>query len=320
VTPLVARLLRLGFLLAAVGLSVWAVASRWGEVSLDLRQIGWPRLLLCAPAMVGGLVFGMLSWRAVLRGLGSPLGSTDGGRIYFLGQLGKYLPGSVWPVLAQMELGRDHEIPRRRSVGALIIAVVVSLATGLIIAGVTVPFVAGDEHPVLWWLTAPVPLLVVLLLPGVLLAVLRRLPVLNLGAALPAALPGRSMAAAVAWSGLGWISYGVHVALLAGAFPSGGAGSLAVASLGGYPLAWAAGMIAFMLPAGAGARDVTLVLALSAVVTTNTAIAVAVVSRAVTTGCDLALAAVAALGARAVVRRRSAEADPPVAVGAEKAP
>jgi hypothetical protein len=317
---MVARLLRLGFLLAAVGLSVWAVASRWEEVSVDLRQIGWLRLLLCAPAMVGGLLCGMLSWRAVLRGLGSPLGTKDGGRIYFVGQLGKYLPGSVWPVLAQMELGRDHQIPRRRSAGALIIAVVVSLATGLIIAGLTVPFVAGEEHPTLWWLMAPVPLLVVVLLPGVLLAVLRRLPVLDLAAALPPALPGRSMGAAVAWSTLGWLSYGVHVTLLAGAFPSGGAGSLVVASLGGYPLAWAAGMIAFMLPAGAGARDVTLVLALSAVVATNSAIAAAVVSRAVTTACDLALAAVAVLGARTAVRCRSAGPDTPVAVGAEEAP
>jgi hypothetical protein len=316
----VARLLRFGFLLAAVGLSVWAVAGRWGEVSVDLRQIGWPRLLLCAPAMVGGLLCGMLSWRAVLCGLGSPLGSKDGGGIYFVGQLGKYLPGAVWPVLAQMELGRDHQIPRRRSAGALIIAVVVSLATGLIIAGLIVPFVAGDEHPALWWLMAPVPLLVVLLLPKVLPAVLRRLPLVDLGAALPPALPAGSMAAAVGWSMLGWFCYGVHIALLAGAFPSGGTGSLLVASLGGYPLAWAAGMIAFMLPAGAGARDVTLVLALAAVVTTNSAIAVAVVSRAVTTACDLALAAVAAIGARNAVRRRSTDVDTPVAVGARQAP
>jgi hypothetical protein len=33
-------------------------------------------------------------------------------------------------------------------------------------------------------------------------------------AALPAALPGRTMASAVAWSTLGWLSYGLHVAAL----------------------------------------------------------------------------------------------------------
>jgi hypothetical protein len=35
-------------------------------------------------------------------------------RILFLGQLGKYLPGSVWPVLAQMELGKTYRVPRHR--------------------------------------------------------------------------------------------------------------------------------------------------------------------------------------------------------------
>jgi hypothetical protein len=116
------------------------------------------------------------------------------------------------------------------------------------------------------------------------------------------------MVAAVAWTMLGWACYGAHVAVLAAAFPSGGIGPLAVASLGGYPLAWAAGMIAFLLPAGAGARDVTVVLTLSAVVPINSAIAVAVVSRAVSTGCDLALAAGAAVGAGSAVRSRVATA------------
>lgn len=313
------RVLRLAFLVLAVGLSVYAVATRWDQVVVDVHRIGWVRVLVCVPAMLGGLVCGMLSWRAVLAGLGSPLARKDAARIYFVGQLGKYVPGSVWPVLAQMELGRDHQIPRRRSAGALFIAVVLSLTTGLIVAGLTVPFVTGHRHPALWWLLALVPLLSPLLVSRVLLGCLRRLPVVDLGSALPAAMPGRAMGAAVAWSTLGWLSYGVHVAVLAGAFPSGGAASLVVASIGGYPLAWAAGMIAFMLPAGAGARDVTIVLALSAVVPTNSAIAAAVVSRAVTTACDLGLAGTAAVGARSASRRRAADTAPdprpvPVAV------
>jgi hypothetical protein len=268
--------------------------------------------------MLGGLYCGMRAWRAALAGLGSPLRTRDAARIYFVGQLGKYLPGSVWPVLAQMELGRDHDIPRRRSAGALILAVVISLTTGLIIAGLTVPFEAGHRYPALWWLLVPMPFLVPLLSPRVLLACLRRLPLLELDAALPAVMPARAMAAAVAWTVLGWLSYGLHIAVLAGAFPAHGVAPLVIASVGGYPLAWAAGLIAFLLPAGAGARDVTVVLALSAVVPTNPAIAAAVVSRAVTTGCDLALAAAAAVGAGSTVRQRVAAARTrPVAVAIE---
>ena len=101
--------------------------------------------------------------------------------------------------------------------------------------------------------------------------------------------------------------YGLHVAVLAAAFRPQSVGTLLAASVGGYALAWAAGLIAIVLPAGAGARDLTLVLALGAVLPTNPAVAVAVVSRAVTTVCDLALAGVAAIGVATLLRQHTAD-------------
>lgn len=307
-TPTVLRTARLTFLVVAVGLSIYAVASRWSDVSRHLHEIGWTRGVVAVPLMLGGLAGGMLAWRAVIGGLGSPLPVHNASHVYFVGQLGKYVPGSVWPVFAQMELGRDLDVPRRRSAGALVVAIVVSFATSLIITGLTVPFVDGDRYPALRWLWVPVPLLIVLLYPRVLWAVLRRLPLLNLSSNLPATLPNRAMASAVGWATVGWLSYGLHVAVLAAAFDVHGTATLLWAAIGGYALAWAAGLIAFVLPAGAGARDVTLVMALAAVVPTNPAIAVAVVSRVVGTMCDLALAGMAAIAVTTLRRRtRSAE-------------
>ena len=304
--PTVTRILRLVFVVAAVGLSVYAVATRWDEVSRHLHQIGWVRVTLCVPAMLGGLFCGLRAWRSILGGLGSQLRVRSSARVYFVGQLGKYLPGSVWPVLAQMELGRDYDVPRRRSAAALVIAIMVSLATGLIVTAFTVPFVDSHRHGALWWLLVPLPILAALLNPRLLWACLRRIPGLNLKSSLPPVLPNRAMAAAVGWATLGWLCYGLHVAVLAAAFDGQGADRILVASIGGYALAWAAGLIAFVLPAGAGARDVTLVLGLSGVLATNPAIAVAVVSRAVSTVCDLGLAAAAAgAGARGLRRARA---------------
>ena len=302
-SPAVVRILRLVFLVAAVGLSVYAVAARWHEVSQYLHQIGWGRVALCLPLLLAGLFCGMRAWRSILSGLGSQLPVRPSARIYFVGQLGKYIPGSIWPLLAQMELGRDHDIPRRRSAAALVIAIMVSLATGLIVTVLTIPFIDGDRYPTLWWLLVPIPILVALLSPRVLWGCLGRIPVLKMKSSLPPVLPNRSMAAAVMWATLGWLSYGLHVAVLVGAFRGHGADRVAVASIGGYALAWTAGLVAFVLPAGAGARDVTLVLALSGVVATNPAIAVAVVSRAVTTVCDVGLATIAGAAAVRVMRR-----------------
>ena len=65
---------------------------------------------------------------------GRPAGSC------FIGQLGKYIPGSVWPILTQMELGARANVPRSRSASASILTMILSLVTGLLVAAVTLPF------------------------------------------------------------------------------------------------------------------------------------------------------------------------------------
>jgi uncharacterized membrane protein YbhN (UPF0104 family) len=290
---------RLGFAVSAIGLSIYAISIRWDAVSRDLGRIAWVRAAVSTPLLLLALLCGMLSWRAVLGNLGSKLPATDGARIYFIGQLGKYLPGSIWPVVAQMELGKDYEIPRRRSIAALLIAILVSLITGFSVAALAMPLLTAHRHQQLRWLLLAVPLLLPLLHPKVLRALLLRIPLLKLDRTLGPAFPAASMWRPVIWAGVSWVCYGLHVFVLAGAFraPGGGAGLLAL-GIGGYALAWCAGMIAFLLPAGAGARDVVLVFALSAQLPVSAAVAVAVVSRAVSTFCDLSWAAIAAVGVR----------------------
>ncbi|MCW2527641.1 MAG: putative integral rane protein, partial [Pseudonocardiales bacterium] len=127
-------------LLICVGVAAWALIGHWSDFRVDLAQLGWAHALLSVPPMLLGLVSGMLAWRAILSSLGSPIPAAAAVRIYFIGQLGKYVPGSMWPVVAQMELGRDFQIPRRRSVVALTMAIVTSLATGAISACIAIPF------------------------------------------------------------------------------------------------------------------------------------------------------------------------------------
>lgn len=298
---------RIGFLVAAVALAVYAVGSRWDDVSADLQRIGWGSALLSLVPMVAGLGTGMLSWRSVLAGLGSPLPLRVSAQIYFLGQLGKYLPGAVWPVVSQMELGSDHDVPRRRSVAALLIAVLVSLATGLVVGGLIAAIRLGGRHGWLWLLPAAGLAIGVLILPPVLLALLRRLPKVrfegNFG--------WEPLLRALAWSTLGWGLYGLHAAVLGAAADDSSLGRTLLLSIGAYAVAWCAGMVAFLLPAGAGARDGVLVLILSSATTSSAAIAVAVVSRVVTTVADLGLAGWAA--AYTASHRPNRQPSPPAA-------
>jgi len=134
------RWLKWAVVVIAVGIGAYEIDIEWNQVHHALLQIG---LLASFEALLVLLVMQFATlrqWQALLAGLGSPLRTTTAGRIFFIGQLGKYIPGSVWPVLTQMELGARANVPRSRSAGASILTMILSLATGLLVAAATLPF------------------------------------------------------------------------------------------------------------------------------------------------------------------------------------
>jgi hypothetical protein len=230
-----------------------------------------------------------------------------------IGQLGKYLPGSIWPVLAQMELGTAHRVPRHRSATASVLTMLLSVLTGLLTALVTLPFVAGST-PYLWAFLAA-PILLVCLHPRVLNRVLA--PLLRLARRPPLEQPltGRAVAAALAWAFASWVGYGLQIWLLATRVGlSYGTGALL--ATGAFAFAWCVGFLVVFAPAGAGVREVLLVTMLGPVVGTGAATAVALVSRVVMTVADLLTAAVAATCSRGPAAAAIKQAQP----AAEQAP
>jgi len=214
----------------------------------------------------------------------------------FIGQLGKYLPGSVWPVLAQMELGHAYQVPRHRSASASVLAMVVSLLSGLLTALVTLPFVAGATA--YRWAFALIPVLLAGLHPQVLNAILGRLLRVARRPPLDQPLTGRVMAGALAWSCSSWVLYGLQIWLLATRLGAP-AGRTALLATGGFAFAWSVGFLVVFAPAGAGVRDVLLIAVLGPVLGVGSATAVALVSRALMTAGDLLTAGLAAASSRA---------------------
>ena len=242
-------------------------------------------------SVLAAMLATMQAWRVLLTGLGSPLPARAGARILFVGQLGKYLPGSVWPVLAQMELGHAYRVPRHRSASASVLTMLMSLLAGLLAALLTLPWAAGATP--YRWAFAAAPVLLACLHPRVLNALLGWLLRLARRPALEQPLTGRVIAAALAWSLAAWLLYGLQIWLLAarlGAPP----GRTALLAVGGYAFAWSVGFLIVFAPAGAGVRDVLLVAVLGPVLGVGSATAVALVSRVVTTVGDLLAAALAA--------------------------
>ena len=103
----------------------------------------------------------MLGWRVLMADLGSPLHVAPSAGIFFVGQLGKYLPGSVWSVLAQAEMGARLDVPRRRSGVVGLVSIGLGVLTGLLVGLPALALLIGSSHAAsAAWLLLALPLVV----------------------------------------------------------------------------------------------------------------------------------------------------------------
>jgi uncharacterized membrane protein YbhN (UPF0104 family) len=126
--------------LAAVGFVARTLVHEWPEVSDEIgdAQLGW--LALAAACAVGAMASIGWGWRHVLRLLGVDART---GRVvawYFVGELGKYLPGGVWPVLGRGELARRGGIPRSRAYASVALSLGLLYLAGMFVAAALLPF------------------------------------------------------------------------------------------------------------------------------------------------------------------------------------
>ncbi|MGI8682212.1 MAG: lysylphosphatidylglycerol synthase domain-containing protein [Mycobacteriales bacterium] len=299
-----ARVLVALLVIGAVG---YAVASQWSEVRAAITSLAWSSVLLSAAAIFAGTVTSVLAWRTLLAEEGQPLSPLSAGRIFLVGQLGKYLPGSVWSIALQVELGRRAGVPRARAFTTSLVWVGLSLSTALTVGLLGLPVLAAESSGRGWWLLAALPPALVASHPRVLtrlvnlvLRGVRRPP-------LPRPLTWRGVLSAAGWLGLTWTFFGLHLWLLANALGAPGLGGF-VRCLGGFALAMAAGVLFLLAPSGAGVREALLVAALSPVMSRGQALGVAVVSRMLFTAVDVAAAGLAALSG---IRQVRVAAQPP---------
>lgn len=287
--------MRVAFLLLALLLLLLALRDNGDEAFAATRDIGAGSTAASLGAVLVGLLASALVWRALLADLGTRLPLRPALHVFFLGQLGKYVPGSVFAIAAQMELGRTQGAPRSRVGAASLLFMGVLVATGLLVASVTLPLTSPDALRDYGWVLVVLPLGLLALTPavltrlvGLLLRVLRREP-------LERRLSARGVGAASGWALVMWAAYGAHLWLLVRPQDVEGRADLLLLSLGAYALAWTAGFLFVVAPAGAGVRELALLAALAPVLDGPAALAVAVLSRVLMTLADLIWGAVGAL-------------------------
>jgi hypothetical protein len=296
--------LRGGLAALAVAFGVYGLVNQHAEAGAALDRLAWFAVLGAVGAAAAGLGCMMLAWRSLLADLGSPLTPRVAARVMFIGQLGKYVPGAVWAVAAQVELARDHGVPRRRTASATVVAMAVTLAAGLITAAVALPLTSAHAARQYWWVLGFAPLLLIALYPPLLGAALDRVLRLARRPPLERRVSVAGLARCFGWSILGWAFYSLHAWLLVSDVTGRGIHVLPLAA-GAYALAWSAGFVIVFFPGGLGPRELALIAALAPVMPRGSALLVAVVSRLVMTVADLGWA-----GAGFVLGRGQRDRDP----------
>lgn len=280
-------LLRWAFLGLVLGFAAWGLHDQGDELLAAVRDTSPVGIAVAAGLVVLGLLVTSVAWLRLLSGYGHAMPRGQGRAVFFVGQLGKYIPGSVWSMGAHAELARGFDVPMRATVGTSLMFLWLNLATSGLVAGSFALSGAWDP-PVPAWLVA--------------------LGLLGCVAGLTPPLVNRVGRLRLSWPGLGvlvllmavtWTCYAGAVIALA---PEPSVALFPVAA-GAFTTAYAVGVLVVVAPAGVGAREVTLVALLAPVTGVTTATALALLTRALHTGGDLLLALGSWALARATRRR-----------------
>ncbi|MDQ1745620.1 MAG: glycosyltransferase 2 family protein [Pseudonocardiales bacterium] len=260
----------------AVALCVLTLAREWSGIrdALGDARPGWLLLgLLAAAGAMTGL--GLLWWRC-LQVFGAESRRRDAVAWYFGGELGKYVPGGVWPVLGRGELASRAGISRSTGYVTTLISYASMCVAAAVVCGVLAPFVALDGDGLSWgWLMlALIPLGVGALHPAVLGRLLALGARLTRGRVRIEPRPWRTMLGLTAWSIATWLLVGAASVCVTEALGySQQPARVAFAAVA----AWIIGFLAIPVPAGAGLRELVF-LAISGL-DNGPAVAVAAIAR-----------------------------------------
>jgi uncharacterized membrane protein YbhN (UPF0104 family) len=304
-------------IVAIVGGISWSVFEQWPQVRKTWLDLAWESVLLSAMAALAGMFANSMAWRAAADDLEHRVSVPAALQICMVGQLGKYIPGSIWAYVLQVELGKRAGLPRARAFLATLVAlglgVVAALGLGLLnlpslrLAADAADYSYASSVRVALYIVAILfPIALVCAIPQVLtrlvqlaLKLLRRPPMRH-------NVTLKGVLRVVAWSALGYTLFGVHLWLLANAQAAPGVSGL-LRSIGSFAIAITVGMFAFLSPSGLGVREAVLVATLTPFLASaggvGAAIGIALASRLIFTIADLVGAGIAALAGMRHLRR-----------------
>jgi hypothetical protein len=256
--------LRVVLVLAILGSVGWQLARDLAKLDLGELSLrpGW--LVGCGLLYLAGLGLSACFWFMLLGVFGQHPAPLATGRAYFLGHLGKYLPGKAWALLLRGTLVRGSEVRLGAAIITAFYEVLTTMAAGALAAATLFACFPPTGLTLDWDPVLIGGLLVVLvgvpLLPGVFNRLVGRLAVRFQsvdGLRLPRLRVGTLLVGlgmtACGWALLGMSLWTLLQALQPASLPLTGANWARCTAMVG--LAYVAGFLAVFMPGGMGVRE-----------------------------------------------------------------
>lgn len=242
------------FVVAVIGYAGAKIWEQWTEA----RAAGftfspnWSLVALSGVVVLAAYAVLIEAWRAMVEGWGSRLRYGDAARIWFVSNLGRYVPGKVWQITAMAVLAERAGVSRYTAAGSAILVNLVNLLAGVGVVALTAASLLGNVALVAG---AVLLLIAVLLLSPRLLPILLRLYERVRGRSIRVpVLSTKAVWIAGGASALAWLLYGLAFRIFAeGVVPSSD-GPLK-SYIGAFTMSYLAGYLFLPAPGGIGVRE-----------------------------------------------------------------
>lgn len=271
-----------GLIIAVLGVFFVAreLVASWSDVREAIAGANPGLLLAALVAGSGGPLIIGLGWRRCLAVLGAPRAARETLRWYYVGQLGKYVPGGIWAVVGRSEMARRGGVAATIGYSSTVLSLSVTYLAAILVMALGLAAGAAGREGVLWQpVLALLPLGVLALHPRVVETALRAgRRLLRREVPIPVPRWGVSVGLLL-WHVPAWLAIGAATWLVAAALDTTvpDVRNLLFATV----LSWIVGFLVVPAPAGIGVREAVFVAAATSLSSLGVAAAVAVVARVI---------------------------------------
>jgi uncharacterized membrane protein YbhN (UPF0104 family) len=238
--------------------AIRALNGQWRQAAdrIATLDIGWSWIALATFVVLLTYLLLIETWRRVIIASGETLSFPVAARIWFVSNLGKYVPGKVWSIAAMTVMAKNESVSPMTAAGSSVLIQLITIASGI-----GVVLAAGSQ-------VVDKPLLAVLVLVVVVGCVAAAPRLLPGAARIASSVTGKEIRlsrieASTVWAAalrsvISWIAYGIAFQFFVhGILGSTAGGALSYIAV--YAASYIIGFLALFAPGGAVVRESALV-------------------------------------------------------------